>query len=411
MSVGWIGAGSSVAAAPAELISVVPGGTAALASDEFFPSVSGDGNIVLFESQAFSSTFTETLSVRNRPAQTTTPVPQPVLPFAETLSLMAGGKLSRDGCHVVFWGQWFFDFPAGEWDIYSWDRCTAGSIPIPIASDVLNDDDTPGSLAVSADGRYVAYTAMPSFTSFTPHIARIDTSTLTENVLTVPFVSTQTLDISDDGAFVAIAGRRNVAGALSDQVLGWTAPCVATCTTEVVSQTDAGQAVTGFSNQPSVSADGRYVAFVSDASEFVGFPPGTPSQVYVRDRVAKITRLVADTPGQPMIPTGIGVGEPDISPDGSQIALSEQDRFENSEVWVARSTSGLFSTAIFDLVSFGVSGAPVSGARTNHRCRRMVATWRFHREAATSCRVDRCHQRATTGGYATDLSPSTSRRR
>ena len=360
VSVGWIGEGSSVAAAPAELISVVPGGTGALASNEYFPSVSGDGNIVLFESQDFVvSTFTETLSIRNRPAHTTTPVPQPTLPFGQTLALMAGGKLSRDGCHVVFWGQWFFDFPAGQWDIYSWNRCAANSVPVPIATAVLSSNDNPGSLAVSADGRYVAYTDTPSFTG-TPHIGRIDTSTLIENVLTVPFVSTSTVDISDDGNLVAIAGRRNIAGALSDQVLGWSAPCVATCTTDVISVTDAGQTVSGFSNQPSVSTDGRYVAFVSDATEFLGFPPGTPSQVYVRDRVAKVTRLVTDTPGQPMIPTGIGVGEPDISPDGSQIALSEQDQFENSEVWVARSTSGFFATSIFDLVSFGVSGAPVS---------------------------------------------------
>jgi hypothetical protein len=73
--------------------------------------------------------------------------------------------------------------------------------------------------------------------------------------------------------------------------------------------------------------------------------------------------LVTDTPGQPM--GGLGVGQPDISPDGTQVALSEQDQFENSQVWVARSSSGFYDTAVFDLVSFGVNGAPVSNGASD----------------------------------------------
>lgn len=57
---------------------------------------------------------------------------------------------------------------------------------------------------------------------------------------------------------------------------------------------------------------------------------------------------------------GLGVDEPEISPDGFQIALSQGVVGKNSEVWVGHSTSGYFDTAVFDLVSFGVTGAPVS---------------------------------------------------
>ena len=351
-AVGWVGEGTSVAAAPAELISVAPGGT----TNDFAPSVSGDGNIVLFDSQDFSGAVPETLYVRNRAAHTTTPVPQPVV--SGIWGHMAGGKVSRDGCHVAFWGLWT-NGSFGQWDIYSWNRCVPNSLPVTVASNVVLFPNTfEGTLAVSADGRYIAYSSLSPFTTGVPHIARIDTSTLTESVLTVVFDRTESIDISDNGSFITVAGR-SPTDFFTEFVLGWSAPCTATCTTEIVSVNNAGQPVSGFSTEASVSADGRYVAFTSNATE-LGLPAGTQPQMFVRDRVAKVTRLVTDTPGQPM-PAGLGLGSPDISPDGSQIALSEQDQFENSQVWVARSTSGFFDTSVFDLVSFGVSGAPVTG--------------------------------------------------
>ena len=101
-----------------------------------------------------------------------------------------------------------------------------------------------------------------------------------------------------------------------------------------------------------------------DRPELAGFPVGTPDQVYVRDRVARVTRLVTDTPGQPM-PAGLGVGDPEITPDGSQVALTQTSSGETSQVWVARSTSGFYDTSVFDLVSFGVNDQPVSNGASD----------------------------------------------
>ena len=55
----------------------------------------------------------------------------------------------------------------------------------------------------------------------------------------------------------------------------------------------------------------------------------------------------------------------EISPDGTQIALVQAANPPPGgkpvkEVFVARSTSGYFDAAVFDLVSYGVSGAPTS---------------------------------------------------
>jgi hypothetical protein len=65
-SVGWIGEGESAAAGPAELISVDPNTGGALASSDSDPSVSGDGNIVVFTRFDFvASVFTEDVWVRD----------------------------------------------------------------------------------------------------------------------------------------------------------------------------------------------------------------------------------------------------------------------------------------------------------------------------------------------------------
>jgi len=360
-SVGWVGEGNSVAAAPAELISVDPVAGGPMASQDTFPSVSGDGNIVVFTATSFPAEVrVDQVFVRNRATGVTTPVPATDPPTSRTM----GGVVSRDGCHVVFWGLFFFDFPAGEWDIFSWNRC-ANTPPVEIGFEVLPPSVVPDPftepLAVSADGRYVAYVAQ-EFASINPPptIARIDTSTGFQDFLfgTPQITFASSLDISDDGKFIAIGGERgaSAAGVPNQQVIGWTPPCASTCTTELISVNDAGAQATGFNGNPSVSADGRYVAFTSNGPELAGI--STPVQVYVRDRIAKVTRLVSDTPGKPR--SAFGDDNAEISPDGLQIALTESTASETNEVFVARSASGFFDTSNFDLVSFGVSGAPVS---------------------------------------------------
>lgn len=361
-SIGWAGLEHSIAAAPAELISITPGSSAPLADDSYTPSVSGDGNLVAFYGSSFNGTDAlYTVYIRNRAAGTTTTIPN--LPTQVTaVPGTANPAISRDGCHVAFWGRYFFDYPAGQWNIYTWNRCVANDTPIDVADGVLSDNDFPGPIATSADGRYIAYVAQPSGGA-PPVIARIDTATLTQSVLPTGFIYSDSIDISDDGKFVAVGGQLAslVTGIPIYRVIGWSAPCTTTCTTEVISVGPTGAPASGFSGRPSVSADGRFVAFTSDSVDIVGLPAPPSRQVYVRDRLNKVTKLVTDTPGQPMPAEG-GVSEPDLSPDGTQVAVTQTDRFETSQVWVARSSSGFFDDAIFDLVSYGVSGQPVGGA-------------------------------------------------
>ena len=371
-TIGWIGEGDSVAAAPAELISVDPVAGGAMATQDSIPSVSGDGNIVVFTASSppvGGPHSADWLYVRDRAAATTVEVPAQA--FVDTIT---GGVVSRDGCHVVYWGHFFFPsflfIIPPQWDIYTWNRC-AGTAPVqvsvstaPVFPNLAEVGAFRGPLAVSADGRYVAYIAAPA--NAASRIGRIDTNALPkDDLLTNDVFNANTIDISDDGAFLAIGGQTTVNDLTRNAVEGWTPPCVLqtnVCNTEPIS---VGSGIDRFSevnDNPSLSADGRYVAFTSNIPDIIGAAGLTTRQIYVRDRTAGVTKIVSTSPGQVM--SG-DLDDPEISPDGSQVALVQAasppaGAKPVKEVFVAHSTSGFFNSAAFDLVSYGVSGAPTS---------------------------------------------------
>jgi Tol biopolymer transport system component len=67
--------------------------------------------------------------------------------------------------------------------------------------------------------------------------------------------------------------------------------------TRRVSVGPGGQQANGFSSQPAISAGGRYVAFTSDASNLVAGDTNQSPDVFVRDRRTQVTRRVSVGPG------------------------------------------------------------------------------------------------------------------
>ena len=90
--------------------------------------------------------------------------------------------------------------------------------------------------------------------------------------------------------------------------------------TELISVTSLGEQANGESAYPSISADGRYVAFQSNAQNLVsGFGNLWPN-VYLRDRQQRTTELVGFT--QSGVPADHGSCEsPSISADGRFVAF------------------------------------------------------------------------------------------
>src|SRR5438094_1790918 len=94
-------------------------------------------------------------------------------------------------------------------------------------------------------------------------------------------------------------------------------------TTERVSVDSAGNAANASSGAPAISADGRFVAFLSDATYLVPGDTNGEPDVFVHDRQTGTTERVSvasdGTEGNP--PAGAGNGKPAISAAGRFVAF------------------------------------------------------------------------------------------
>lgn len=166
-----------------------------------------------------------------------------------------------------------------------------------------------GSYAtISGDGRYVAFLSGASdlVSGDTNGVADIFVRDLTLGTTVRVSVDSSGLQgtdasadpyLSADGHSIAFVTSSNLGGPapgggvyLRDLTLG---------TTTLISVSDSGGVANDFSFQPSVSDDGRYVTFVSRASN-IAMPKlnlGVIFDVYLRDRTLNTTRRVSVAPG------------------------------------------------------------------------------------------------------------------
>jgi Tol biopolymer transport system component len=176
--------------------------------------------------------------------------------------------------------------------------------------------------------------------------------------------------ISGDGRFVAfVSDTANVLPGgngrfyqvfLRDQTLG---------VTSLVSAKTNGAQATDDSGAPSLSANGRYIAFESDSPGLVAGDMNDWTDVFVRDRLTNTTKRIS------LMSDGteafVGGESPSISSNGKMVAftsydtLTPNDTNPNADVYVrnvASNTTSLVSVKTGGAVANGTSGAPrISG--------------------------------------------------
>ncbi len=274
------------------LISVAPGGSSTGNSGSFTPAMSADGQVVAFESRStdlvaadrngqqdvfvrdLSSGFTELASRRSL-----------LLPEE---NLTAAGvdwleDVTPDGRYMAFLSTATDLTPAiasgGSDNVYLRDRLTGAVELISVLPNGTNAGSAEGSVRISADGRYVF------------------------------FNSRGFLDASVDPVGRYQVYRR-------DRLTG-TTQMVSVSTTAGVGSSSAGL------SEISISPDGRYIAWTSEATDLIsGFTDGNGSSnddVFLRDMVTGVTSLVSHVSGN-LTTSGNNYSHlPVFSPDGQKI--------------------------------------------------------------------------------------------
>jgi len=299
-------------AATTERVSVSSSGAQADGATDGAASVSADGRYVAFFMWAPNLVEDDTNSawdvfVRDRQTETT-----------ERVSVSSDGdqgngyslsaSISADGRYVAFES----DAPNlvsgdinGVRDVFLHDRQLATTERVNVST--AGDEATGGSGGprISADGLYVVFRSeainlvSPDTNALEDLFVRdLDAGTTERvNVSTAGVqANNETHDsaISGDGRYVAFAS--SAANLVDNDTNGYPDIFVRdreAGTTERVSVSSAGDQATGASFQCVISADGRFVAFGSDAGNLVPDDTNDTGDVFVRDRLAGTTERVS----------------------------------------------------------------------------------------------------------------------
>jgi Tol biopolymer transport system component len=315
--------------------------------------------LVALPTIAFGSVTTDRVSLANDGSQ--------------ALNASSYCSVSADGRYVAFASLAANLVPGdtnGVWDVFVRDRVLLTTERVSVASDGGQTSGADSLYAsISADGRYVAFesnatTLVAGDTNGTWDVFvhdRVTGQTTRASVSSAGVGGDSTSRapmISGDGRHVIFESwATNLVGDDSNGFVDVFVRDLQDGTTELVSRTTAGAPGDDWSRYSSISADGRYAAFASDAV-LVAADTNGESDIYVRDRAASTTERVSLTAAGAQ--TDGWSGYPSISGDGACVAF--QSLAPNLVPGGAGNVSNLFAryriAGTTSLVSTSMGGAP-----------------------------------------------------
>ncbi|SCE66940.1 WD40-like Beta Propeller Repeat [Micromonospora matsumotoense] len=310
--------------------------------------VSADGRYVSFTSEAPNLTPDDTndnsdVFVHDRRTGTTSQVSRSTTGTPGN-SASLGQSLSPDGRYVSFASDADNLVPGdtnGVYDGFVHDRRTGTTTRVTLTDGDTQADAHSYAPAISADGRFVAFASQA-----TNHVPG-DTNGLTDIFLrdrqagTIVRVSGENADAPSEGPVISADGRfvafTTEAALVPDDIGGVYdvyVHDVRAGSLQRVNVSTTGDYVEGITVSPTLSADGRFVAFTSDAALAPDDTNGV-NDVYVRDlRAGTTVRASSAAGGGPA--TGGGSYGPALSADGRYVVLSS-----DATDLVARDTNGV----------------------------------------------------------------------
>ncbi len=251
--------------------------------------------------------------------------------------LYSDGVISAGGRFVTFYSNvsnLVEGDTNGTMDVFVRDRQNKTTERVSIDNDGVQGISQSGGPSISADGRFVAFESYASnlvegdTNGVSDILVRDRESGLTERV-SVASDSAQANDssvsesISSTGRFVVfVSAATNLSEGEDNRAADIFVHDRQSGTTECISMGSGGEPANDASTYPSITADGRFVTYSSNASNLVVGDLNESNDVFVYDRQTKITeRVSVDSTGA----EGSGAGPASRLPDKSSI--SEDGRY------------------------------------------------------------------------------------
>jgi Tol biopolymer transport system component len=346
-------------------------------SESHYPSISADGRYVVFESFASNLVPGDTngtwdIFLRDRQTNKTTlvSVDSAGNPAKNDTDYSSFPAISADGRYVAFMSR-SPDFVTGDTngrrDIFVHDRQTGETTRVSVDSSGQQGDQDSWNPAISSDGRYVAFHStatnlVPGDTNNFEDVFVHDRQTGETTRVSVDSAGnqgngdSQKPAISADGRYVAFESRAvNIVQGDTSDTWDVFVHDRQTGETTQASVDSAGNQANAASQFAAISADGRYVAFQSGASNLVPDDTNNSPDVFVHDRqTGETTRVSVDSAGDQgsignKSPGGLLSGEPGssvvvtFSGDGRYLAFTSE-----ASNLVSGDTNGYLDVFLYD---------------------------------------------------------------
>ena len=260
-----------------------------------YASISADGRFVAFYSSstnlvANGAGYSSDIFVRDLQAATTERV-SVALGGVPSNNLNLNSSISGDGRYVAF-DSYASNLVTGDTnnqpDIFVRDRVAGTTKRISIGAGGLQSNGASSHPAISTDGHYVAFTSVASnlvsgvnngSAQVFVHDLRTGLTELASEALPGEAIDTaESPSISADGRFIAFTGDANVSALTQVYVRDREAR-----RTVLASVASDGSPANNASYSPSIAADGRRVVFTSDASNLDEADFNSAPDVYVHE--------------------------------------------------------------------------------------------------------------------------------
>ena len=244
--------------------------------------------------------------------------------------------ISADGRFVVFWSG-ASNLVAGDTnekeDLFVRDRQTGETTRVSVSSIGAQADESSYYPSISGDGRFVAFMSDATnlvsgdtngFGDVFLHDRQTGATTrvsISSSGAQANGISDSYVSISENGRFIAF--HSEAANLVSGDANGVADVFVhdrQAGITERISLDSNEIQANGGSFNPSISADGRFVAFASNATDLVSGDTNSSTDVFVRDRALGVTtRVSVNSSG---VEADRGGREPAISGNGRYVAFT-----------------------------------------------------------------------------------------